>query len=315
MRIFLLPLVAASVLFAGCNAGGGGSADVDNIDEAPVFDQFAYAMGFRGGENALSQDSTFNVDAFEDGFREGVSGDSMRNAAYARGLQMGMQFRMDTTLQLNRDVFLAAFRSGFDEDSNLISEERAQELQRIVQDTLQIRELRARAATDSVARERLAEIQRNAVEGETFLQEVSQRDGIQTSPKGVFYTVDLEGEGDSPTIEDAVHFEYVGMLPDGTEFDRSPSGQPVLLPVNGFIDGVTEALLDMKPGEKRTLYVPAELAYGIQGMPARGEEGGIPPNSPLVFEITLDRVATEGETAELFEQQRQFQQQFQGQAP
>jgi FKBP-type peptidyl-prolyl cis-trans isomerase FkpA len=41
----------------------------------------------------------------------------------------------------------------------------------------------------------------------------------------------------------------------------------------------------MKVGEKRRLTIAPELAYGAAGFP-----GAIPPNSTLVFEITLKAI-------------------------
>ena len=54
--------------------------------------------------------------------------------------------------------------------------------------------------------------------------------------------------------------------------------------LNRVIPGWTEGLQLLGEGGKATLYVPAELGYGERGT------NGIEPNTPLVFDITLDSV-------------------------
>jgi FKBP-type peptidyl-prolyl cis-trans isomerase FklB len=52
--------------------------------------------------------------------------------------------------------------------------------------------------------------------------------------------------------------------------------------VNRVIKGWIEALQLMKVGDKWTLYIPSELAYGENGSPPV-----IPPHAVLVFDIEL----------------------------
>ena len=59
---------------------------------------------------------------------------------------------------------------------------------------------------------------------------------------------------------------------------------PVMLTLDRVIPGWTEGLQLIGVGGKATLYVPAELGYGERGSSAIG------PNTPLVFDITLDSV-------------------------
>ena len=104
----------------------------------------------------------------------------------------------------------------------------------------------------------------------------------QTSPSGLKYVVLREGEGDKPAKGQTINTHYVGRLMDGTLFDQSLGRGPFSFQVGAgqVIKAWDEALLDMKPGEKRALIVPPELGYG-----RRGAGNVIPPNATLFFEV------------------------------
>ena len=57
-----------------------------------------------------------------------------------------------------------------------------------------------------------------------------------------------------------------------------------LLGSTNVIPGFQQGVLGMKVGGKRTIEVPASLAYGANGSP------GIPGNNGLVFEISLTKI-------------------------
>jgi FKBP-type peptidyl-prolyl cis-trans isomerase FklB len=122
----------------------------------------------------------------------------------------------------------------------------------------------------------------NAKQAAQFLAENGKQEGVQTTSSGLQYKVLKQGGGASPALTDTVRCHYRGTLLDGTEFDSSYGGQPAEFPVNRVIPGWTEALQKMKVGDKWQLFVPADLAYGMQppGPP-------IQPNSLLVFEVEL----------------------------
>ncbi|TPE46016.1 FKBP-type peptidyl-prolyl cis-trans isomerase [Pontibacter mangrovi] len=126
----------------------------------------------------------------------------------------------------------------------------------------------------------------NKQEGEAFLAENKNKEGVHTLPSGLQYMVLKEGTGKSPSASDTVTTHYHGTLIDGTTFDSSyERGQPATFPVNGVIAGWTEALQQMKEGAKWRLFIPSELAYGAQGA---GDVIG--PNATLVFDVELLQV-------------------------
>ena len=125
--------------------------------------------------------------------------------------------------------------------------------------------------------------EKNKKEGETFLAENRKKEGVITLPSGLQYKVIKEGTGKQPSADATVETNYRGTLVDGTEFDSSyKRGQTATFPVNGVIQGWTEALQLMKEGAKWQLFVPANLAYG-----ERGAGNVIGPNATLIFEVEL----------------------------
>jgi len=289
---FRLPLAALALAFfaAGCQGSSDGNADVSDIENAGPFEQVAYNVGFQSGQQFLAQDSSFNFDRFMEGFRKGVAGDSAE-VAYAIGLQYGLQIRQDTLGAIDRDLFLAGLRAALRGDSARVSQEAFVQAQAVVEDSLELRRLRAQAATDPSAQQRLDAIQRNGVQADSFLTAVSRQQGIRQLPGGIYYTVTTPGEGAKPQPGDRVSIRYVGQFANGQVFDQSPEGEPATFSVDQVVPGFRAALLDMKVGETRTVYIPPSEAYGILGQPGPGGQGGIPPNTALQFEITLVDIA------------------------
>lgn len=84
--------------------------------------------------------------------------------------------------------------------------------------------------------------------------------------------------------------QYEGLLEDGTKFDSSyDRGQPFkcVFGTGRVIKGWDIGLVGMKVGGKRTLHVPAHLAYGERQVGAL-----IKPHSNLIFHIELLEVLT-----------------------
>jgi FKBP-type peptidyl-prolyl cis-trans isomerase len=121
----------------------------------------------------------------------------------------------------------------------------------------------------------------SAISPEQFMVQNARKAGVQTTASGVEYQVIEAGNGAKPTTADLALIEYRGTLLNGTQFDASKPGQPVAIPVGQVVPGFAEALTLMSKGAKYRVWIPPQLGYGEQG------GGPIPPNSVLVFEITL----------------------------
>lgn len=106
-------------------------------------------------------------------------------------------------------------------------------------------------------------------------------DAVKTA-SGLASKVLQAGTGkDHPGPEDEVKVHYTGWTSRGKMFDSSVvRGEPISLGVKEVIPGWTEGLQLMVVGEKRRLWIPADLAYGDH---PRGEA----PAGALTFDVEL----------------------------
>jgi FKBP-type peptidyl-prolyl cis-trans isomerase FkpA/FKBP-type peptidyl-prolyl cis-trans isomerase FklB len=127
------------------------------------------------------------------------------------------------------------------------------------------------------------EMKKNKEDGEKFLAENKNRQGVFTTESGLQYEILTEGTGAKPTAENVVKVHYTGTTIDGNVFDSSVErGEPAEFPLNRVIPGWTEALQLMPVGSKWKIYLPYNLAYGEQGAGV-----DIKPFSTLIFEVEL----------------------------
>jgi len=119
----------------------------------------------------------------------------------------------------------------------------------------------------------------------------------KVTASGLNYVISKEGAGAKANPGDTVVVNYTGMFLSGKVFDSSlpdvakKNGtfnpqrpyEPLKLPVGlgGSIPGFEEGLMLLNKGAKATIILPSKLAYGEQG------NQGIPPYSPLVFELDI----------------------------
>ena len=97
------------------------------------------------------------------------------------------------------------------------------------------------------------------------------------------------GTGETPRAGQTCVMHYTGWLYEngakGKKFDSSVDrGDPFEFPLGAgrVIKGWDEGIATMKVGGKRTLIIPAKLAYGD-----RAVGGVIPPGATLLFEVEL----------------------------
>ena len=121
------------------------------------------------------------------------------------------------------------------------------------------------------------------VDGEKFLAENKNNDGVIALASGLQYKIIKNSIDKKPTANSRVVVHYRGTLIDGTVFDSSYArGEPIELNLNQVIKGWQEALQLMAIGSKWQIVIPSELAYG-----KRGAGRVIGPNATLIFDIEL----------------------------
>jgi FKBP-type peptidyl-prolyl cis-trans isomerase len=122
----------------------------------------------------------------------------------------------------------------------------------------------------------------NLAEAEAFLAQNSSNEGVVVTPSGLQYQVLTPATGNKPVLADTVEVNYQLQLIDGTVVESSyDMGQTAHFPVNGLIEGFTEALLAMNTGSVVRTWIHPSLGYGEMGTET------ILPNALLIFDIEL----------------------------
>ena len=206
-----------------------------------------------------------------------------QKASYALGFRSAEQ--MSAMENLDLDAMVAGLRDGFgDEPESRLGEDA--DMDQLIRD-YQTRMMEARQ------KKMEEQAQANMEEGQAFLDENADKDGVEVTDSGLQYQVLESGDegAQSPTLEDTVEVHYKGMLRDGTVFDSSiERDKPAVFGLKHIIPGWQEALPMMKVGDKWKLFLPPELGYGEQGA-----GGDIGPNEVLIFEVELLDVKDQGD--------------------
>jgi peptidylprolyl isomerase len=118
----------------------------------------------------------------------------------------------------------------------------------------------------------------NLKKAEEFLTKNSKETSVISVEDGkVQYKIEKSGSGEEIKEHFSPLIRYVGKYLDGTIFGSSKEDEMISL--DETIAGFSKGLLGMKEGEKRTLFIHPDYAYGTSGY--------LPPNSLLTFEIEL----------------------------
>jgi FKBP-type peptidyl-prolyl cis-trans isomerase FklB len=190
---------------------------------------------------------------------------NLDSVSYALGVNIGESMYKQNEKEFNAELIKQGYESMFDSSSAVKPEEALKLLQ------------------DYFMRKQKAVEEKTLKAGQEFLEKNKTVEGVVTLPSGLQYQVIKTGTGAMPKETDKVSVHYTGKLIDGTVFESTEGKEPASFPVNGVIKGWVEALQLMPVGSKWTLFIPSDLAYGINPRPG----GPIEPNMALIFDIEL----------------------------
>lgn len=110
---------------------------------------------------------------------------------------------------------------------------------------------------------------------------------VKYTENGVAYHIHELGSGDMPTPDRLMSAQYYGVLQsNGESFDNSfGKGRPFSFRLGrgGVIKGWDESFLNFPVGTRASVFIPAEMAYGVAGAPPQ-----IPGNSDLYFYVEIE---------------------------
>ena len=285
-------LTAALIGASSCsNIGSTGAADQGFADSLSTYLGATNGMRLASEYNTIPEDQkqALRKDDILRGLKQVIMTDTTQQG-YLTGLSFGLQlagqlYRYEQAgISVDRAKIYEAYAKAFNTDSVSIEEMReaqttfqmlAQQAQQKMMEYYQAQEEAAKAA-----KENSPEAKENKEKGAAYIQDAIKNDpSIKTTESGLAYKVINEGTGEAIGRTGSAVVKYKGQLIDGTVFDSNDEG--ATLSPRGTVPGFAEGLAMMKKGAKYVLYIPGELAYGVDGQP----QAGIGPNATLVFEV------------------------------
>jgi peptidylprolyl isomerase len=122
------------------------------------------------------------------------------------------------------------------------------------------------------------ECETNLKAAEAFLASNKKNDEIVELEAGrLQYKKLAEGKGKGCSEKEVPVISYVGTYLNGEVFGKSEKDEPISL--DETIEGFRKAIIGMKVGEKRVVYIHPELGYGASSC--------LSPNALLTFEIEM----------------------------
>lgn len=291
MKKFILGFASLAMLALGACSGEKSAGEAEKQELSKEFtDSVSQIYGKMVGGYVLSDYLNFSDEMKNDKTREDmirgirIALSEGNNDGVAIGMQIGvkilqeMQQFEELGLNLDPNILLGQFIKAFNEDSvDMVA-------LRTLSNSLSHAMSQARAVQHENKVAELAnspEAQQNAISGKAFLDKKRTEEGVNATNSGLLYTVDVAGDTSDITDNAPLKVIYKGMLIDGTVFDQRT--EAVAMAPGSVVPGFGEGMKLIGKGGKGTLYIPAELAYGLEAPEVIG------PNQVLVFEIEIEK--------------------------
>ncbi len=272
-KLLVIVAAALSLTPALVSCGGSSNSNLKTPEDSLAF-YLGQTWGYGvAGELKQGPDSAkFNKAQFMKGLEVVMNADTA-DASFLQGIGVGLNFQQNLKglkesrkINIDAKVWLAAFKKAFMSDS--VKDPNANQL--IVQDLVKKISEQARAKDPKAVENKKA--------GQAYINKVAKEPGVQKTANGVYYKVVKEGTGSKFKPTDVVMVKYEGKHINGQVFDNG-QGREVPMSPQGVVPGMAEALQMMSPGAHYIIYIPSELAYGIEGA------GPIQPNETLIFDV------------------------------
>ena len=113
-----------------------------------------------------------------------------------------------------------------------------------------------------------------------FLAKNAKEPDVRSLENGKLqFKIVKNGSGEVVPAGGAPEINFTGKLADGEVFTSSEEMGPITIDLSKTVPGFSKGIAGMKEGEKRTLFIHPDLAYGTQGQ--------LPPNSLLIFDVEV----------------------------
>ncbi len=296
MKKIILACGAAALLTSMAACNGSSSAAPGSFEDSlsnVIGEMNGAQLNMQYAQIPEADRAQFNKKEMLEGIKSVLMADTTRQS-YITGQQIAAQlwgqlFMWERAgIKVDRKAIYEAYEKAFLADSTGDLSKLSAQAQPLMQrvNEIMMAKQKADAEAEAQAKANSPEAKKNAADGKAFIEKLQKEDpSIKVTPSGLAYKVVKEGSGEKAQSNSRVTLSYKGTLINGKEFDASDNAT---FSPRQVIPGFGEGLQMMNEGAHYILYIPGDLAYGVDGTP----DGSIGPNDTLVFDVEVKKVET-----------------------